>query len=790
MNCKEINDVYNFPYKLDEFQEKSIQSILRSEHVLVTAHTSAGKSTVAEFGIALSSKNGKRSIYTSPIKALSNQKYGDFQNKIKDASVGLMTGDIKVNPDADVLVATTEIVNNLLFTNIEYFDDVFCVVLDEVHYIRDKDRGKVWESVIAMMPKHVILIMLSASIPGADGFAKWVKNIKGKECNLYSTNYRPVPLVHNVYWDGNIRKVVDDVGNFDFKIYNSVLSNWKEYNMKKIVDRKKSSTMMVDFLDIIHKRDLFPALFFEFSRKQCEHYAKMIQRSWLTGKEQTECANIFDTYIMRYLGEQGMQLEQVWFIRNLLSKGVCIHHSGLIPILKEVIETIFDKGYIRVMFVTETFSVGINMPTKAVVFGSLQKFDGTSQRILIPEEYCQMSGRAGRRGKDTLGTVIYFPMPPKGMLRGDEFNSMIKGAHSTITSKFAIDPVILLKCVDTQQNPIHIIESTLMYQELNKEMLGITNEHKSLLNQFDTFPSISDEVTNIYNEMILLEQKMKFQKPKQKKNSKIKLLEIKAKLRPEDIQIITNKNCLLSKLQKAKESKQNCETYITDTLNWQIQILEQVGFLNTLNKEPIFNIENLALTIKGKACVKVSESDSFLVIEYLNQFLSRITEDDDEESIITCLAFVLGSFVDDKECLKQEYDGVWTIDSMLKDLLPSNKLINDVEFELHSLKSTLESLSYNERLENYETNISRLFGGFVYLWGVKKLSYNEIANIVKCEIYEGNFVRNMLKVNNICSEWATICELYQKPHVTQIIEKIQVNLIRSVVLCDSLYIQS
>ena len=238
MNEDYINEIIEFPYKVDKFQKDSIDGILNGENVLVTAHTSAGKSTIAEFAIALSSSKNKRSIYTSPIKALSNQKYGDFQKKngIKDSSIGILTGDIKVNPDANVLVATTEIVNNLLYTNIEYFDNVNAIVLDEVHYIRDNDRGHVWEEVISMMPKHVILVMLSASIPGAEGFRKWVEHIKGKKCHLISTSYRPVPLVHKVYWNNECEKVVTNTNDVDSLKYKAFYNNWKLINSKQQKD--------------------------------------------------------------------------------------------------------------------------------------------------------------------------------------------------------------------------------------------------------------------------------------------------------------------------------------------------------------------------------------------------------------------------------------------------------------------------------------------------------------------------------------------------------------------------
>tara|TARA_Y100000389_G_scaffold187611_1_gene209230 strand:- start:324 stop:2663 length:2340 start_codon:yes stop_codon:yes gene_type:complete len=777
MNGEEIDKIYNFPYKLDTFQEKSIRAILNQEHVLVTAHTSAGKSTIAEFSIAYSNSIGKRSIYTSPIKALSNQKYGDFQKKFKDTSVGIMTGDIKVNPDADVLVATTEIVNNLLYTNIEYFDDVFCIVLDEVHYIRDRDRGKVWESVIAMMPKHVVLVMLSASIPGAEGFADWVRDIKEKPCQLISTLYRPVPLVHKVYWDGEMEDIISENSTkFNFPKYKRIYDLWKTNDYKKKIEKKSTPTLLINFLNMLQEKELFPALFFDFSRKVCEKYAMMIQRSWLSGKEQTECINIYDTYIKRYLGEKGMQLTQVWMIRDFLKKGVCVHHSGLIPIIKEIIETIFDKGYIKVMFVTETFSVGINMPTKAVIFGSLQKFDGIGQRNLIPEEYCQMSGRAGRRGKDTLGVVIYFPLPPKPMLRGTEYSEMAFGKHSAISSKFVIDPVILLKCIDTEKDPKDIISSTLLSREIESQIKGIKYE----ISKMEEPQKPNYEIMNTYNNLSQMENKLNFMKPKQKKQALNDIRKMQEELGKTNMEIIKIWKTYEKIMKKLQNQYQEGANYIDETLQWQIEVLKKTNYIH--EKE-----NKLYLTVSGKAATCINESDSFLVVEYLNNFMNRIENVDKVEDLTVYLSFILGSFVDEKECLKQEEDGIWRVEDMVK--LAPIQYEKYIQEEIDTLKQTYNQLINEERLQNYDTNISPLFGAYVYLWVVEKRSYNELIHFTNCELYEGNFVKNMLKVHNLCEEWKSISQIYQKPILTKCLENIQATIIRDIVICDSLYIQ-
>ena len=254
LNRKDIEEVFKFPYKLDEFQEKAILAIRDNKNVLVTAHTSAGKSTVAEYTIAHAMRENKRVFYTSPIKALSNQKFGDFKKKFgKD--VGILTGDIKVRPEAPLIVATTEIVNNFLYTNPDMFENVYAIILDEVHYIRDDERGHVWEEVITLCPKDVRLVMLYASIPGAQEFAKWVSSIKNKPCELVSTPYRPVPLSHYVHWGGESLKIMDNLGNMNEAHYRTLRENWVTYQKKHVREKSSRSKLLNEFLDNLEKKE-------------------------------------------------------------------------------------------------------------------------------------------------------------------------------------------------------------------------------------------------------------------------------------------------------------------------------------------------------------------------------------------------------------------------------------------------------------------------------------------------------------------------------------------------------
>ena len=799
-----FDDIIRFPYKLDEFQSKSIHAIRNDSHVLVTAHTSAGKSTVAEYAIAHARYYKKRVIYTSPIKALSNQKYSDFKKKYKGAhgskgeSVGIMTGDIKVCPDAPILVATTEIVNNLLYTNPDYFDDVFAIILDEVHYIRDPERGHVWEEVITLSPPHVLLVMLSASIPGALGFANWVETSKGKPCELISTQYRPVPLLHHVYFEDTLKEIMDNKGNLFEKNFRYIYELWKKQQDVPVKNRPSRSRLLNNFIDDLGKRELFPALFFMFSRKKCEELALMIQKTYIDGKSLTDSINLFEYYVKKFLGEAGLQMKQVQMIRSMLLKGICVHHSGLIPVLKEIIETLFDKGWIKVMFVTETFSVGINMPTKCVVFGELTKFDGKGKRRLNADEYCQMAGRAGRRGKDTRGIVIYFPL--YDMIRFNEIQTIFQGKQASVTSKFYMDPVLLLRCFAIKKSPYDLLEKSLMAHETLEYIRGLdiqenklsnelahSNEsiNKYIINEYGENTCIR-EVEERYKEYMIILNRLKIP---MKANAKKKVLSQLSKFKDITDEIKnqyawredTSKSLL--KLQKEKEE---AKRYIKDTLEWQIKVLLETGYVHFLtekhqeyyNKFLCNELQTLppeVVTIKGKLASIINEADAFLVSEFM---MIENTLSDDVWGII------VGTLLSGENFEEVEQSP----NTLFKEWL-SPETYEELSSHLSSLDNVYERLANENRLRDTSFSLCKPFGCFTHLW-LKGHSYTEITNILPWTMYEGNFVRNMLKVYNIIEELKNIADIQQKNKLVILLTEMRTKIIRDIVLCDSLYVSN
>jgi len=380
---------------LDKFQEDAINSIEAGNSVVVSAPTGAGKTLIAEYLIEKFLKENKRIIYTSPIKALSNQKYRDFKDDYGE-KVGILTGDVSINERASVLIMTTEIFRNMLFNDMAALDGVEYVVFDEIHYITDIDRGVIWEESIIFAPENMRFLALSATVPNEENLAGWIQKIKGHKVDIVRHHERPVPLKLYAYDEKNgllpieeFRKSIKyrsktkkgrDIRPFPYSFYRELIESLKENNE-------------------------LPALFFIFSRGATSDFAMETYRhfSFSSPEERKEIAEIFDNII----GDENLlKIENIQKIRRLVIEGIGVHNAGLLPILKEAVEELFTRRLLKMLFVTETFALGVNMPAKSVIFHSLEKYDGYNFRYLMSREFFQMAGRAGRRGIDEYGKVI------------------------------------------------------------------------------------------------------------------------------------------------------------------------------------------------------------------------------------------------------------------------------------------------------------------------------------------------------------------------------------------------
>ncbi|CDW58424.1 superkiller viralicidic activity 2 2 like [Trichuris trichiura] len=452
-----------FPYKLDTFQKEAIRCIENDQSVLVSAHTSAGKTVIAFYAIAYSLKREQRVVYTSPIKALSNQKYRELCEHFPD--VGLLTGDVTINPSAACLVMTTEILRSMLYHGAEVMREVGWVIFDEIHYMRDRERGVVWEEAIILLPDSVHHVFLSATIPNGSQFAEWISLLHRQKCHVISTDRRPVPLQHYVYPMGGdgIYLVYNTDGVFNESRFNQAVQTFTSRSNPKLGapergrrggPRQGNSSNLCNVVQLIADTKLTPVIVFNFSRRECEANAMQIfeKINFNTAKEVELINEVFQNAI-NLLSKEDRKLPQITTLLPVLQRGVGIHHSGLLPILKEVIEILFSEGLIKALFATETFSMGLNMPAKTVLFTCARKFDGTSHRwvsILLNSnlktcrmsalqitsgEFIQMSGRAGRRGIDERGLVI---LAIDTMMGGDVAKNIIMGQPDPLNSQFRL----------------------------------------------------------------------------------------------------------------------------------------------------------------------------------------------------------------------------------------------------------------------------------------------------------------------------------------------------------------
>lgn len=508
---EELEIFSNFSFPLSDFQKYAIEGILKGNHVLVTAHTGSGKTLPAEFAIQHFVQQGKKVIYTSPIKALSNQKFYDFTQKYPHISFGLLTGDIKTNPTAQVLIMTTEILMNALFNKdnqqvkgdlsfqMDIDRELGCVVFDEVHYINDAHRGQTWEQTILMLPLHIQMVMLSATIDNPRGFAEWIEKrdpnqeqSRKKDVYLASTEHRVVPLTHYGFFTTTetpfkttkdkalhekIRAATNKLillkspnGKFNdtgFTTLQSMTTLFDKYDW-----RMKRQFVLNKLVSYLKENEMLPAIVFVFSRKSVEQCAHEITTNLLEDDSKVpytiarECEQIirrFPNY------KEYLHLPEYVDLVKLLEKGIGIHHSGMMPVLREIVELMISKKYIKLLFATESFAIGLDCPIKTAVFSSLKKFDGVGLRYLLPHEYTQMAGRAGRRGIDTVGHVVHcnnlFDLPTQ-----NEYRDVLCGRPQKLVSKFKLSyPLVfnLLKRNHDNADATAFVKKSMFQLELD-----------------------------------------------------------------------------------------------------------------------------------------------------------------------------------------------------------------------------------------------------------------------------------------------------------------------------------
>ena len=412
-------------FTLSPFQQKAAEALDAGRNVLVAAPTGAGKTLVAEYAIHRALERGQRALYTAPIKALSNQKFRDFCEDEAIPSAGLMTGDVTLHSDAQVLVMTTEILRNTLFENPEQLHDVGAVVFDEVHFMDDPERGSVWEESLIFLKSDIEIVGLSATIANLGQFAAWLEKVRERPIDVIEERKRPVPLKHYLYHP--------KPGVFPPSRLKNIAKRFAGRKKDRSWQRRDDGPL----LDSLEERELLPALYFCFSRKLCERKAKQEgRRRKLLDREDAQ--KVLDIWQQAeeefgFDGNKGALGE----LKSMTCRGVAAHHAGMMPLHKEMVERLFTRGLLKLLFTTETFAMGINMPARAVVFDSLEKFDGVDFDYMRTRDYLQMAGRAGRLGMDDVG-LVYSVLEFDDVLKAP-IHRIQSGKVEPVMSRFGLD---------------------------------------------------------------------------------------------------------------------------------------------------------------------------------------------------------------------------------------------------------------------------------------------------------------------------------------------------------------
>lgn len=407
-------------FPLDDFQEKACRALIAGHGVLVAAPTGAGKTIVGEFAIHLANLSNKKVFYTTPIKALSNQKYAELVSRYGDQKVGLLTGDTNINSDAQFLVMTTEVLRNMIYANSQALINLGFVVMDEVHYLADRFRGAVWEEVILHLPKDVKVVSLSATVSNAEEFGAWLDEVRGDTTIIVSEN-RPVPLNQHVLFGDEllplfqpgkeVRVNVDLVQRHANKMRAPITRPTRGRRGYSGLDRNYGRIVRIskpEIIEILEDSDLLPAIFFIFSRAGCEAAVQSVLASGmrLTKPEDKQLIRRIAEEKCGNIPDEDLAALGYFEWLSALERGVAAHHAGMLPAFKEVVEELFLRKLVKVVFATETLSLGINMPARTVVLERLDKFNGEARVQITPGEYTQLTGRAGRRGIDLEGHAI------------------------------------------------------------------------------------------------------------------------------------------------------------------------------------------------------------------------------------------------------------------------------------------------------------------------------------------------------------------------------------------------
>ena len=805
-----LNPALHNGYEPDRFQKFAIEAIEKGENCLVVAKTGSGKTFVGEYQIAKTLQRGGRTFYTTPVKSLSNQKFNDLKKLFPTASVGIMTGDIKFRPDADIIVMTTEILRNLLFkqgtatekvgvTALLSLDRLDSVVFDEVHYINDEDRGHVWEECLILLPPSVKLILLSATLSSPFGFAKWLGESKKVPVWLISTLWRAVPLEHCVIrGSGEALRFYDSKETFHEDIYRSWIAEREGTLLAhdKFKDKVKAAKAgghdgpvagkvrpksfeheLNGCLGHLHDTGGLPAIVFVFSRAGCEKLAKKVQHTFLDSSDAAAVSHIWDFHLSRY--KDCLEFSpQAHALKDLAMKGIAYHHSGLLPFLKEILEILFARGLCKVLFATETFAVGINMPTKTVIFTALEKFTDGGERLLKTSEYIQMAGRAGRRGKDDRGLVIY--LPQRDPVSASQLKQIVCGKIATFGSQMNFGYDFLLKILNASSKSSGLDGSSSISEKdliqksywnaLEQEYLDGLRKDAAQLESSLALNAMSPDDLEECRLYYDIQRRISENQNSKKKAAQRELVNWKDSHK-ESVwdPKLAKYLCRMDLQEKKRRLEEDIDMMLSRFSNGcnipivqaRRLLLEECGFLSCEH-------QSLTLTPLGRLCSEVNEGHPFLMTElyeHQTKTLSPLCALD--------LLTVLALFIGDKG----------------KPCGSINKEVDEVLDHLNRHVKKLIAMEERHRIP-YDAKLWELSTDWIEPiaeWLEGEVSVAELA--AKYELFEGNVQKALMKLGALLEEFQAMATISGNVKLLKLLDDCRPLVLRDLILAESLYLR-
>lgn len=810
-----------FSYPLHIFQKWAIEGIINGNHVLVTAPTGSGKSLPAEFAIDFFHSKGKKSIYCSPIKSLSNQKFYDFSQKYPHISIGIITGDIRCNPDADVLIMTTEILLNKLYQiksknvatiassvsfEMDIENELGCVIFDEIHMINDESRGHVWENSIIMLPRHIQMIGLSATLDNPETFANWFENRNDKSDSLEenkkivyltSKKVRAVPLTHYSFItvnqgifkaikDKSVHEEIKQATNKPFVIQDSknMFQEDQYYKMNKMLKlfdvnniRVKRAHALNQVSKYLTEHEMTPAICYVFSIKNLEVSAREITADLLEFDSKIpytvarECEQILRSKLSNF--EEYLKLPEYVSLVSLLEKGIATHHSKMLPVLREIVEMLFAKGYIKLLFATETVAIGLNLPVKSCIFTDICKHDGKSLRVLHGHEYTQAAGRAGRLGLDTVGHVFHL----NNLYRNVDslsYKTMMNGKPQTLVSKFKISYNLLLNLLDIGDTDfVSFAEKSMITTDLKNQAdelyRKIEDSHIEIDNIIMLCCKHYKTPISVIQEYITLNKNKLSAVNKKRKQIEREIDQIETFHKFVETETITYSRLVEkeNELNKLQRDLKELKTYTQTSVNNVIELLQTELFINP---------DTQTLTIKGQIASQIKETHSLI-------FPTFMEEKTFDNLTSIQLVNIFSCFTNLNVCEDLKDFQPTTTDLVVKEIVTR-------------ISEMYESYISKETEKNINT-------GFDYTIHYDLLNYldewcgSDDVEMCKrvlqkiCEekkIVLGEFIKALLKINNISCELEKVCEFMGNIQLLSKLKEIPTLTLKYVVTNQSLYV--